>query len=364
MKRILTIPISVMSLLLIFSCGNKEVEIAKTKVIPFTVKDTSVLATFTFPATMQGVQDVAIFPQVTGRIMKVLVKEGQRVEKNQVLFEIDDVPFTSAYDVALANLEMSKAKLETAKLTFESKSHLFERKVISEYQLKLAKNDLLTAQAAVSQAQANLTNAANDLSFTKVRTLVGGYVGNLPYKVGSLVSPQISEPLTMVSDNSEIYADFSLPENAYLSIVSEQTEINNIPLSLIMNNGVKYKYQGHLHSKSGMISQSTGALPIRSIFPNPETKLLSGGSCQVEFSYQEDKAILIPRSAIKEIQDKLFVFRVEDGKTIQIEISASRYDATNWLLLPNKDGNYPLKSGDIISATTNRMKNDMEVEFK
>lgn len=357
--------ISVLTSLLLFSCGSNTEEVAqKTKVIPYTLKDTSIIESENYPATIKGVQDVSIFPQVTGRILKVLVKEGQRVEKNQILFEIDDVPFKAAYDIASANLEMAVAKQETAQLTFDSKSRLFDRKVISEYQLKLAKNDLLTAKAAVSQAKANLVNADNDLSYTKVRTLVDGVVGELPYKVGSLVGPNILQPLTIVSDNSEIYADFSIPENTYYQIFEEtQGHLQIIPLELVTNEGKNYQYQGKLYSKSGMISQETGALPLRSIFPNPDKFLLSGGSCQVKFSYTHNDAILIPRTAIKEIQNKMFVFKIQDGKIHQIEINAVRYDASNWVLKSDAKGEFPVKVGDIISSTTNRMRDGEEVEL-
>lgn len=357
--------------LAVTSCGNKgEVVDTRIPVVPITLKDTSVVVDITFPATIQGVQDVAIFPQVTGRIMKVLVKEGQFVKAGQVLFNIDDVPFKAAYDVAVANLEIANAGVETAKLTYESKKNLYDRQVISEYQLKLAKNDLLTAEAARNQAKANLTNAHNDLSFCQVRTLVSGYVGSLPYKVGSLVSPSISKPLTIVSDNSSVYVDFSVTENIYLTIRETLASSvapgkkEGVPVALIQNNGIRYPVEGHMHSMSGMISAETGALPVRSIFPNPDALLLSGGSCTAVLSYTEARALLIPRTSIKELQNKMFVFVIKDGKLSQTEIKADRYNNNYWMLAADSEGNYPLKAGDQITGTTNRLLDGAEVVIK
>jgi len=344
------------------SCGNNEQVVTKTQVAPVVLKDSTVKISLSYPATIRGVQDVAIYPQVDGRIMDIYVKEGQKVKAGDALFAIDDIPFTSAYEVAQANLEMAKAGVETAKLTYESKKNLFDRQVISEYQLKLAYNDLLTARAALSQAKANLVKAHNDLSFTKVRTMVDGLVGNLPYKLGSLVGPSIPEPLTVVSDNSKVYADFSIAENTYLEIAKASKNDIKLPLSLIMNNGTVYEYPGEIYSRSGLISGETGALPMRSIFPNPDAKLLSGGAGTVVLSYDEPHSILIPRTSMKEIQNKMFVFKISKGKLEQVPVNAYHYDAKTWLLLPSEDGKLPLAPGDSITSTTSRLMDGMEIE--
>lgn len=346
-----------------------EQQVQKTEVAAITLKDTSCTIEYRYPATLRGIQDVAIYPQVSGRIISVNVTEGQHVQKGQSLFSIDPVPYQSAYDAAVAEREVAKSQVASAKLTLESKQNLYDRDVISEYQLKLAKNQVLTAEAVLGQANAAVQKAANDLSFTQVKTMISGYVGGLPYKIGSLVGPQIDAPLTVISDNSSVYADFSLPENTYLELVDEADGTMNLnelrtPLKLITNNGVLYEHPGHVFSANGLISQETGALPIRGIFPNPERKLLSGGSCQIVFSFEQDGVILIPRAAIKEIQDKMFVFKIEGGKLVQTAVSAMRYNESSWLLLPGGDGTFPLKAGDVITATTNRMQDGMEVSVK
>lgn len=346
-----------------------ETQVQKPEVSVITLKDTTCTIQYRYPATIRGIQDVAIFPQVSGRITAVKVSEGQFVEKGQTLFTIDPVPYQSAYDAAVAEREVAKSQVASAKLTLESKQNLYDREVISEYQLKLAKNQLLTAEAVLGQANAAVQKAANDLSFTHVKTMISGYVGGLPYKIGSLVGPQIDAPLTIISDNSSIYTDFSLPENTYLELVEGTKGAVNltdfdIPLELITNNGILYEHKGHVKSANGLISRETGALPVRGIFPNPERRLLSGGSCQIVFNSEQDNVILIPRAAIKEIQDKMFVFKVNDGKLEQTEVSAMRLDESNWLLLPGISGEYPLKAGDVITSTTNRMQNEMEVTVK
>jgi len=369
MKRFLC-AIVIAALIVVTGCKNSnDTAGQKVAVTPITLKDTTCAVDYSYPATMRGVQDVAIYPQVNGRILKINVKEGQYVRKGTCLFKIDDVSYRAAYDAAVAEQAVAQAQVETAKLTEESKLRLLNKNVISEYQYKVAKNSLMTAEANLARAKAAVESAANELSFTNVVAPVDGVIGSLPYKIGSLVGPSIPTPLTYVSDNSEIYADFSIQENTYLeirkSLEEKKNASYNVPFALIANNGERFKYTGKLHSMSGMISRETGALPVIAIFPNPDRFLISGGSCRVLLSVEEAQAILLPRSSIKEIQNKMFVFRINSDSTLsQIEVAASRYNSSLWMLEPLEDGTFPIKAGDRITSTVNRLTDGMQVEVK
>jgi len=346
------------------SCKSGEQEVEKTQVKVITLKDTSCVIEYAAPATIKGLQDVAIYPQVNGRITAIKVIEGQFVNKGDVLFEIDDVPYKAAYDAALAQVEVSKAQLETARLTYQSKKNLFDKNIISEYQLKLAQNDVVTAEAVLGQSNAALKDAANNLSFTKVRTMGKGNIGSLPYKVGSLVGTNMSSPLTVVSDNSQIYADFSISQDNYLSLnIYEKKGQNLPPFRLRTNIGEVFEYEGQLHSLSGLISSETGTIPARAIFPNPDKKLLSGASCQVLLNLKQNNIIVVPRSAMKEIQNKMFIFVVKDGVLAQTEVKATRLNSSQWALTADENGQIPVKPGDKITTTTNRLMDGMQVEI-
>lgn len=369
MKRNKLILLLALAAVLVPSCKNNEQVVVKTEVSALTLRDTTCLMEYFFPATIKGFQDVAIYPQITGRIVEVCVIEGQNVKKGDVLFKIDDVSYRASYNAAAADVEVAEAQVATARLTKESKERLYRKDVISEYQYKVAVNGLMTAEASLSKAKAALEHAANELSFTNVVAPVNGRIGALPYKMGSLVGPTIAEPLTYVSDNSSIFADFSIQENTYLDLLAGKTNdpkwIENLPaLSLVTNNGLRYELPGRIYSASGMISADTGALPIRSVFPNPDGVLISGGACRVVLGTEMKNVILIPRSSIKEIQNKTFVFKIADGKLVQTEVSAYRYNNLLWLLEADEDGTFPLKAGDRITSTTNRLMDGIEVTIK
>ena len=192
-----------------------------------------------------------------------------------------------------------------------------------------------------------------------------GNIGSLPYKVGSLVGTGMSSPLTIVSDNSSVYVDFSISQDMYLSFGIYEGKTENLPpLHLRTNIGEVFEHEGKLHSLSGLISSETGTIPARAVFPNPDKKLLSGASCQISINPVMNNLIVVPRSAMKEIQNKLFIFVVKDGGVLsQTEVKATRLNNSQWVLEPDENGNLPVKAGDRITSTTNRLMDGMQVEI-
>ena len=174
-----------------------------------------------YSASIRGRQDVNIYPQVSGTISQLPVKEGQSVRKGQTLFVIDQVPYRAALQTAEANVAAAKAAVSTAQLAYESKKELFARNVVSQFDLSTSENTLLSAKAQLAQAEAQRVNAANSLSYTVVKATSDGIVGTLPYRVGALVSPSMPQPLTTVSDNSQMYVYFSMNENQLLALTRQ-----------------------------------------------------------------------------------------------------------------------------------------------
>lgn len=151
-------------------------------------------------------------PQISGKITKVCVKEGAYVRKGQVLFIIDQVPYRAAVAKARASVATAEANEATAKQTLAGKLSLYADRVISDFELRTAQNSYKSAVAALSQARAELTDALNNLSYTEVKSPVDGYAGMTSFRVGALVDASMTEPLIHVSDNSVIYAYFSLSD--------------------------------------------------------------------------------------------------------------------------------------------------------
>lgn len=272
-----------------------------------------------FPATICGRQDVDIYPQVSGKITSVNVREGERVRSGQTLFVIDQVPYKAALQTAEANLGSAKAGVASARLDYDGKKELFREKVISAFELQKAENSLMAAEAAQAQAEAQVTDARNNLSYTVVSSPCDGVVGTIPFRAGYLVSPSIASPLTTISDNSEMYVYFSMPENRIIKLIraygSAEKVLAAMPeVSLYLSDGSAYGSEGHIESVSGVLDRATGAASVRAVFKNPDGLLHSGGAGNVGLVRKLDGVIRIPQSATYELQDKVYAYRVIDGK--------------------------------------------------
>jgi membrane fusion protein (multidrug efflux system) len=303
-----------------------------------------------YSATINGCQTVEIRPQVSGMITDIRIEEGDFVRKDSVLFVIDQTPYKAAYEIAVANVKSAEAALSTAQLILDSNKDLFKEDVVSEIDLMTAQNDLAEAEAKLALCRAQEINAKNDLSYTEVRSPVNGVASMIPYRVGALVSSNIATPLVTVSDDSEVYAYFSMAENSMLDLIQQygtlREAIREMPeVELIMSNGQTYNKQGRIDAISGTISASTGAVSLRASFPNRGRLLRDGGSGQVVIPSIVKNAIVIPQAATYELQEKVFVYKVIDGKAHSTQVSVlSQNNGVEYIVL---DG---LQVGDVIVA--------------
>ena len=294
----------------------------------------------TYPATIKGKTDIEIRPQVSGFITKVHVDEGQHVRKGQLLFTIDQVQFQAAVDQAQAQVNSATTAVETAQLTADSKQHLFERNIISEYENQLAKNTLAQAKAQLATAQASLVSARKNLAYTQVVAPSDGVIGSIPNREGSLASPSMVQPLTTVSDNNDVYAYFALNEKDILSLtnggeVSLADRIKEMPeVTLRLADGTIYPLKGKVATVSGVIDNTTGTATVRALFDNPNGMLRSGSTGQILIPTVQEGVLIIPQKATFEIQDRKFVYVVNDSnKTVTTPITvAPQNDGKNFVV--------------------------------
>lgn len=303
-----------------------------------------------YSAAISGVQTVEIRPQVSGMITEILIEEGESVRKGQVLFVIDQTPYKAAYEIAVANVKSAEAALSTAQLIYDSNRDLYEQDVVSEFDLMTAQNDLTDAEARLALCKAEEVNASNNLSYTEVRSPVNGVASMIPYRVGALVNSSIAQPLVTVSDDSKVYAYFSMAENQMLDMVQQYGSLNNAirqmpEVELILSNGQTYEHKGKINAISGTISESTGAVSIRAVFNNRNHLLRNGGSGTIVIPVTMKNCMAIPQSATFELQDRVFVYKVVDGKASATEIQvAPQNNGTEYIVTKG------LEIGDIIVA--------------
>ena len=313
------------------------------------VKATSSNQSEQYPATIKGLQDIEVRPQVSGLIVKLCVDEGATVRKGQALFQIDPTQYKAAYDQAAASVKSAKANLETITATERNKKMLHNQKIISDFEYQTAVNNLLTAKANLAQAAAAYTAAKQNLDFCTVKSPSDGVIGTFPYRIGALVSPSISEPLTTVSEIGDMYVYFSMTEKQLLDLIRAggtlKEQLDKMPaVTLQLADGTMYDAEGKIDAVSGVIDQTTGSVSMRAIFPNKQNILRSGGMANVVFPYTMSEIILIPQTATQEIQDKKFVYVLQPDSTLKhTEIQISNLnDGKNYIVTGG------LKEGDQI----------------
>ncbi|MCR8561108.1 efflux RND transporter periplasmic adaptor subunit [Mucilaginibacter sp. BJC16-A38] len=358
--------------LLLFSCGGKgkgdaqgAPPMATYKVL--TLEPRSATLNADYPASIQGLQDIEIRPKVDGFVEAIYVDEGTIVKKGQLLFKIKAPQYEQDVRTAEAGIQTAQADVNTASLQVNKVKPLVEKDIISHYELESAQNTLQTKQAALAQAKASLANAKINLGYTTITSPVDGVIGSLPYKLGSLVNSTTTDPLTTVYNTATVYAYFALNEKDLLGFSRDSTthtslksKLNNMPkVSLILSDGTTYDHAGKVETVNGLINANTGSANFRAAFANPKGLLRSGNSATIRVPNVVKTAILVPQNITYALQDKRFVYVVDDKNKIK-NVAITTMDNTPGQFYVVTAG---IKTGDkIIAESVNNLKDGTQIK--
>ncbi len=319
-----------------------------------------------YPATLQGIQTVEIRPKIAGYIDEILVDEGAYVKKGEVLFRLFANDIKASVRSAEAQVKVAEADVASAKINLEKTQPLVEKDIISKFDLESVESTLHAKEAQLAQAKAMLANAQANMQYTVITSPTNGYIGNFPYRVGSLVGSTISQPLTTVSNTSSMYAYFAMNEKEFLDMVKNlaganlHDKLEQLPgVLLVMADDSLYEFPGRVETASGLVDIQTGAVNMRATFPNPEGMLRSGGSGSVRIPRHIDSAIIISQKATYELQNKHFAYVVgSDNKVKNTEIE---------VLTGNLKDSYVVKSGlkagdKVVTEGIASLKNNQDIK--
>ncbi|MFY0255441.1 efflux RND transporter periplasmic adaptor subunit [Chitinophaga sp. 30R24] len=325
------------ALILIFvlaACKNKKDSKQQQTIKPYPViviKTQHAVIYSDYPATIQGLQNIEIRPKIDGYVEAIYTDEGATVKKGQLLFRINAPQYEQNVNTAKANIKIAVADVNAAQMQVNKVKPLVDKDIVSAYELEAAVYTLQSKQAALAQAQAALINAQTNLSYTTIYSPANGVVGVLPYKIGSLIGSTTANPLTTVSNISQIYAYFSINEKQGLDFflsskgATMQEKLTTLPpVTLVLANGVILPKKGRVETASGLINPQTGALNMRATFDNPDGLVRSGSSALVRIPRTLDNALLVPQKATYQIQGKLFVYVVDaNNKVKSVDIGSN-----------------------------------------
>ncbi len=297
-----------------------------------------------YPGSIEGQDNVDIKAQVTGYLEEVYVKEGQYVNKGQTLFKINPSVYNEQVNNSEAALKSALASQASAKLEVDKLKPLVDGNVVSEMQLKTAQANYQAASAQVSQAKAALGSSKINANFTYIKAPVSGYIGRIPNRIGNLISSSDSAPLTTLSNINTVNVYFSMNEADYIKYNKSSSENNAGNVELILADGSKYNYQGKLENASGNFDRTTGSIQMKAIFQNPEKLLRSGGTARLMIHKYVNDVVKIPKTAVKDIQDKFFVYQLHGTKVKMVPVEVSEGTPQDYFV---SEG---IKAGDKIAV--------------
>lgn len=228
------------------------------------------------------------------------VKEGQHVKQGDPMFKIMPLVYQ-------AELKRAEAEARVAEVEYSNTKRLTDSKVVSDQELAIAKAKLEKAQAEVNLAQTHL-------GFTEIKAPFQGLMDRLHVRQGSLVDE--GDLLTTLSDNSEMWVYFNVPEAEYLDYASVEQPEERQKVSLVMANGEVFKQSGRINTIEAEFNNETGTIPFRADFPNPDGLLRHGETGNIRMKKMVRGAVLIPQKATFEILDHHYVFIVDKDDVI------------------------------------------------
>lgn len=308
-------PILLLALCLLTSAceSQKDVDAVDShEVVNPIVKD--VTYSREYVAEIHSVKNVEIRSKVKGYIESNRVDEGQAVTKGQLLFELSTLEFENELQKADAVYKNAIADLKAAEVELTNVQLLVEKNIVSKTELAVTKANVEALRADVEEARVGKDKASLDISFAQIKAPFDGVINRIPNKVGSLIGE--GDMLTVISDNHEVFAYFHLSEIDYLNyITAEGKDIKTVGLKLANNN--LYGHEGRIEAIESEFDRSTGNIAFRSRFPNPERILKHGSSGKVIVKEHLNDALLVPQKSTFEIQDKLYVFVVNQEGVLQ-----------------------------------------------
>src|SRR5271168_3834383 len=331
--------------------------------------------------TLDGLVNADVRAQVTGYLMQQGYQEGAFVKKGQLLFEIDPRPFQAALDQAQGQLAQAKAALANAvavqgrtELDVKRYTPLAKEQAASQQDLDNAvQNNLAalatveTAKAQIKTSEAAVETAKINLEFTRLVAPIDGIAGQAQLQVGALVNPS-SGPVTSVSTVEPIKVYFTVGEPQYLAWrkrfptdASRLAADKALRLQLILADGSTYDHEGTFYFADRQVNESTGAIRIAGLFPNPGNILRPGGYAKVRavVNLQHD-ALLVPQRAVSELQGGYQVAVVDGDNKVSIRtVTVGDRVDTNWII---SDG---LKRGDrVVAEGVQKVRAGMQVNPK
>ena len=295
------VSISICIALCHISCNSKkETKEEETKFLVTSPLKTDTTITREYVCQIQAVSHIELRALERGYLQNIYVDEGQFVKKGQLMFQIMPLLYQ-------AELQKAQAEADFVEIEYKNTKSLADTKVVSQNELAMAKAKLDKAKAEVSLAQVHL-------GFTQVKAPFDGIMDKFQVRLGSLLDE--GALLSTLSDNSEMWVYFNVPESEYLNYKANTTEENLLKVNLLMANNQLFEYPGVVKAIEADFNNETGNIAFRATFPNPKKLLRHGETGNIEMTLSLKNALIIPQKATYEVLEKKYVFVVDKNNVV------------------------------------------------
>lgn len=307
-----------------------------------TVRTQPIVLTKELPGRTVPYLIAEVRPQVGGIIQSRKFREGAEVKAGDTLYQIDPAAYQASYDNAVATLGKANATLRTARLKADRYRELVRDAAVSRQDNDDAASALGEAQAEVAAAKANVESARINLAYAKVDAPISGRIGKSGVTPGALVTASQSNALATIQQLDPIYVDVTQPSASLLKLKQamargelEKTGDGAAKVKLLLEDGSAYPLEGRLEFSDVTVEQSTGAITVRAVFPNPHADLLPGMYVRavLQEGIQKDGVLVPQRAVTRNSAGKPVAYVVGPDNTLQLRtLETVRTVGDQWLV--------------------------------
>ena len=304
------------------------------------VKPQDTPAVFEFTGQTQSSHEVEIRARVTGYLDKIAYREGELVRQGQLLYQLDPRSFKAALDSAKGVLAAHEAQLNNARATLARVKPLAKENAVSQKDLDDATATVLTAQAAVQAAKAQVNEAEINLGYTTIRSPLMGLAGRTEPKEGSLVTAGQTLLTTVVQINP-IWVNFGVGQNELLKARTEKAKgqlknlgQENIQVEVVLSDGTTYPQKGRIDFVSPSVDLKTGTVNVRAVVPNLQNALQPNQFVRVRLTGAvRANVIMVPQRAVLQGPKSKFVYVAGPDNTAEVRnVEVGDWYGDQWII--------------------------------
>lgn len=302
------------------ACSKGKSPPFQKPVVPVTV---ATVVQKTIPVQINAIGNVEAYSiasvksQIGGVLTRVHFREGQDVNRGDLLFTIDPRPYEVALKQVEANLAKDNAQLENARKEVSRYEELVKKGYVAQQQYDQISTNAAALEATVNADNALVENARLQLKYCYIYSPINGRTGNLIVNEGNLIKANADSPIVVINQIQPIYVTFSVPEQ-YLGEIKKYMSSGKLKVKVVIGKDEKHPEAGVLTFVDNTVDTSTGTIKLKATFTNRDRRLWPGQFVDVVMTLTvRPDAVVVPSQAIQTGQKGLFVFVIKPDLTAE-----------------------------------------------